>query len=128
MPFSGGTDSTFTLLYLVKEYGLKPLVVQFDHGFLRPRTVENNIRTLKLLGVDFLSFRPNWHVVKKLMLEARRERAISSGLAIPGSLLSAASRSSQHPAADLGRAERGGTTSYYTATTKRKVDERRSIA
>src|ERR1700742_4725861 len=28
IPFSGGKDSTFTLLYLMKEYRIKPLVVQ----------------------------------------------------------------------------------------------------
>ena len=36
VPFSGGKDSTWTLYYLVKEYKIKPLVVRFDHGFLRP--------------------------------------------------------------------------------------------
>src|SRR5688572_21501682 len=45
VPFSGGKDSTFTLHYLVAEYGIKPLVVQFDHGFMRPRLLENNERT-----------------------------------------------------------------------------------
>ena len=70
VPFSGGKDSTFTLLYLVREYGLRVLVVQFDHGFLRQNTLENNRRTLETLGCDFLSFRPNWHVVKTLMKEA----------------------------------------------------------
>jgi N-acetyl sugar amidotransferase len=74
VPFSGGKDSTFTLYHLVKEYKVKPLVVQFDHGFLRPQTLENNVRTLKQLGVDFLSFRPNWNVVKKLMLESLRRK------------------------------------------------------
>jgi N-acetyl sugar amidotransferase len=74
VPFSGGKDSTFTLYYLIKEYNVKPLVVQFDHGFLRPRTIENNVRTLKRLGVDFLSFRPNWKVVKKLMLESLKRK------------------------------------------------------
>jgi N-acetyl sugar amidotransferase len=74
VPFSGGKDSTFTLYYLVTEYKLKPLVVQFDHGFLRPQTVENNIRTLKTLGVDFLSFRPSWHVVRKVMLESLKRK------------------------------------------------------
>jgi tRNA(Ile)-lysidine synthase TilS/MesJ len=34
VPFSGGKDSTWTLHYLVEEYGLKPLVVRFDHGFM----------------------------------------------------------------------------------------------
>ncbi len=74
VPFSGGKDSTFTLYHLIKEYKVKPLVVQFDHGFLRPQTLENNVRTLKQLGVDFLSFRPNWNVVKKLMLESLRRK------------------------------------------------------
>lgn len=70
VPFSGGKDSTFTLNYLVKEYGLKPLVVQFNHGFMRPILKENNERTFKKLGVDVHSFTPNWRVVKRLMLEA----------------------------------------------------------
>lgn len=70
IPFSGGKDSTFTLYYLVKEYGLKPLVVQFNHGFMRPKLLENNERTFKRLGVDVISFTPNWNVVKRLMKEA----------------------------------------------------------
>jgi len=70
VPFSGGKDSTFTLLHLVKEYGIKPLVVQFDHGFMRPNLLENNERTFRKLGVDVISFRPNWKVVKRLMREA----------------------------------------------------------
>lgn len=74
IPFSGGKDSTFTLYYLVKEYNLKPLVVQFDHGFMRPNLRENNERTFKKLGVDVLSFRPNWHVVRKVMLESLKRK------------------------------------------------------
>lgn len=70
VPFSGGKDSTFTLYYLVKEFGLKPLVVQFNHGFMRPTLLKNNERTFKQLGVDVISFTPNWMVVKQLMLES----------------------------------------------------------
>lgn len=70
VPFSGGKDSTFTLYYLVKEYKLKPLVVQFNHGFMRPTLLANNERTFKALGVDVISFTPNWKVVKRLMREA----------------------------------------------------------
>lgn len=70
VPFSGGKDSTFTLYYLVKEYKLKPLVVQFNHGFMRPNLLANNERTFKRLGVDVISFTPNWKVVKRLMREA----------------------------------------------------------
>lgn len=70
VPFSGGKDSTWTLYYLIKEYNLKPLVMQFDHGFMRPNLLANNERTFKKLGCDSMSFRPNWHVVRKLMLES----------------------------------------------------------
>ena len=70
IPFSGGKDSTWTLYYLVKEYGIKPLVVRFDHGFMRPN-LENNVkRVSRKLGVDILTFTPNWKVVQKLMLQA----------------------------------------------------------
>lgn len=74
VPFSGGKDSTWTLYYLVKEYGLKPLVVRFDHGFYRPNLEENVKRTIRALGVDMLNFTPNWHVVRKLMLQSFLEK------------------------------------------------------
>lgn len=74
VPFSGGKDSTWTLYYLVKEYGLKPLVVRFDHGFMRPTLEENVRKTTRELGVDILSFRPNWKVVQKLMLQSFLEK------------------------------------------------------
>ncbi len=74
VPFSGGKDSTWTLYYLVKEYGLKPLVVRFDHGFMRPNLEENVKRTGRKLGVDMLTFTPNWHVVQKLMLQTFLEK------------------------------------------------------
>lgn len=70
IPFSGGKDSTWTLYYLVKEYGIKPLVVRFDHGFMRPNLERNVKRVARKLGVDILTFTPNWKVVQKLMLQA----------------------------------------------------------
>lgn len=74
IPFSGGKDSTWTLYYLMKEYKIKPLVVRFDHGFLRPNLNENTIRTLRNLGADFHTFTPNWKVVQKLMLQSFLEK------------------------------------------------------
>lgn len=74
VPFSGGKDSTWTLYYLVKEYNLKPLVVRFDHGFLRPRVQKNTERVLKKLGCDFHHFTPNWKVVRRLMLQTFLEK------------------------------------------------------
>jgi N-acetyl sugar amidotransferase len=74
VPFSGGKDSTWTLHYLVKEYGIKPLVVRFDHGFLRPNLEDNVKRTIRRLGVDIMTFTPNWKVVQKLMLQSFLEK------------------------------------------------------
>jgi len=74
VPFSGGKDSTFQAWYVVKELNLKPLLVRFDHWFYRPLVQENNDRTFKILGVDFLNFRPSWHVVRELMLESLKRR------------------------------------------------------
>jgi len=70
VPFSGGKDSTFTLYHLVTKYKLKPLVVQFDHGFMRPKLRENNERTFRRLGVEVHTFRPNWKLVRRVMLES----------------------------------------------------------
>ena len=67
VPFSGGKDSVWTLYYLVKELKLKPLVVRFDHGFLRPNLEENTKRVQRKLGVDFHHFTPNWKVQQKLI-------------------------------------------------------------
>jgi N-acetyl sugar amidotransferase len=58
----------------VKVKKLKPLVVRFDHGFLRPQVQENSLRTFRLLGVDVHHFTPNWQVVRKLMFETLRRR------------------------------------------------------
>jgi N-acetyl sugar amidotransferase len=74
VPFSGGKDSTYTLYTLVAKYRVKPLVVTFDHGFLRPTTLANTERTIKQLGVDYLTFRPNWKIVQKLMLESLKRK------------------------------------------------------
>lgn len=73
VPFSGGKDSTFQLWYVVKELGLKPLVVRYNHWGYRPLVDENNIRTFKQLNVDVLEFRSNFDVVKKIMLQSLKE-------------------------------------------------------
>lgn len=74
VPFSGGKDSTWTLYYLVKIKKLKCLVVQFNHGFMRPTLLENNTRTFRKLGCDVISFTPNWKIVQKLMLESLKRK------------------------------------------------------
>jgi len=74
IPFSGGKDSVWTLYYLVKEFNIKPLVVRFDHGFMRPNLEENVKKIQRELGVDFHTFTPNWKVVQRLMLQSFIEK------------------------------------------------------
>ena len=74
IPFSGGKDSVFQVYYLMKEYKIKPLLVRFNHGFIRKTIHENVDKILKKLGVDFIDFTPNWKIVKKVMLESFRRK------------------------------------------------------
>jgi len=74
VPFSGGKDSTFALWYLVKKKKLKPLVLRFDHNFLREKVLLNTEKTLNQLGVDFVNFKPNFSIVKKIMIESLLRR------------------------------------------------------
>ena len=75
IPFSGGKDSTWTLYYLMNRYpDLRPLIVRFNHGFLRPKLKNNCDKVFRKLGVDVHEFTPNWNVVKKLMLQSFIEK------------------------------------------------------
>jgi len=69
VPFSGGKDSVYTLWMLVKVFKLKCLVVSFDHGFYRPKLLDNRERVFKQLGVESIIYRPNWLTTRKTMLE-----------------------------------------------------------
>ena len=70
VPFSGGKDSVFALWYLVTQKKLKPLVLRFDHNFLRKTVLLNTEKALNKLGVDFINFKPNFSIVKKMMTES----------------------------------------------------------
>ena len=74
IPFSGGKDSTYTLYQLVKKYNVKPLVVCFDHGFLRPTVLANTEKAIRATGADFLKFRAGWKVVRRLMVESLKRK------------------------------------------------------
>ena len=60
VPFSGGKDSTYALYYIINNLKLKPLVIRFDHGFLRQNLEDNVKRCQRKLGFDMITFTPNW--------------------------------------------------------------------
>lgn len=126
IPFSGGKDSTFTAWYAVKELRLKPLIVSFDHGFYRPRTLENNERTQRKLGVDFLKFRSDWKIVRKLMLESLKRKGDFDWHAHTGTFAYPMQMAVKYqvPFVLWGEAS-AEYTAYYSYKDKEAVDERR---
>ena len=70
VPFSGGKDSVFTLYTMVKKYGMTPLVVTFNHLFFTDVVKINQEKILKQIGADSIEFKPDWKIVRKLMLKS----------------------------------------------------------
>ena len=67
MCFSGGKDSSYTLLRAVKHYQLKVLALTLDNGFISPVAHENIRRFVDLLGVDHIMMRPSQHFFNALV-------------------------------------------------------------
>ena len=70
VPFSGGKDSSFTLWYLVKKKNLNPLVVRYDHNFLRKTVKKNTRKIIENLKVDFIEGKTDQKIIKKTMIES----------------------------------------------------------
>jgi tRNA(Ile)-lysidine synthase TilS/MesJ len=56
--YSGGKDSTYTLMMLRKEFGLKVLAVTLDHGFVSPMAEKNIRHVTGVLDIDHMTIRP----------------------------------------------------------------------
>ncbi|MBI5145279.1 MAG: N-acetyl sugar amidotransferase [Candidatus Omnitrophica bacterium] len=64
---SGGRDSTYTL-WLLKQYGLRPLAVHFNDGFGNPLTGENIKRATAVLGVELRTVTSDWRESKDVKI------------------------------------------------------------
>ncbi len=56
--YSGGKDSTYTLMLATQKYGLKVLAFTLDNGFMSPDAFRNISRIVDALGVDHVTVRP----------------------------------------------------------------------
>ena len=65
IPISGGKDSHYLAYVIIKEFGLKPLLVNF-HPLDQTAIGRENLENLKSLGADCIKFTPNPLVYKKL--------------------------------------------------------------
>ncbi|MCP4545721.1 MAG: hypothetical protein GY835_04530 [bacterium] len=68
VPVSGGRDSSYVLLQLVKKYKLRVLVYNYDNGFVEKTARDNVERMAKKLGVDVI-FRKSRSDVQKRTLK-----------------------------------------------------------
>jgi len=66
VPLSGGVDSTYMLIQLVKKYGLRPLCFHNDHGYEDERATQNAKNVCRQLGVDLIIKQQDMKFMKKL--------------------------------------------------------------
>jgi tRNA(Ile)-lysidine synthase TilS/MesJ len=59
LAYSGGKDSSYTLMLLRQVFNLKILALTFDHGFLSPRALGNIHAVTRALGVDRMMVAPS---------------------------------------------------------------------
>jgi len=64
--YSGGKDSSFTLDLLRNRYHLQVLAITFDHGFVSPHAFENIRKVVETLGIDHITFKPDFKVMQKI--------------------------------------------------------------
>ncbi len=64
---SGGTDSTY-MLWLCKQYGLRPLAVNVDNGWHTEIAVNNIKKALDALDYDLVTYVINWEEMKAIHL------------------------------------------------------------
>ena len=62
---SGGVDSSY-MAYVVKDLGLKPLVVHFDNGWNSELAVQNIEQIVTRLGLDLYTFVMDWEEFRDL--------------------------------------------------------------
>lgn len=63
---SGGTDSSY-LLYLAKEYGLRPLAVNLDNGWSSDIAVKNIKKVTTALNIDLETYVIDYEEIKDLL-------------------------------------------------------------
>jgi N-acetyl sugar amidotransferase len=63
---SGGVDSSY-LLFLMREYGLRPLAVNLDNGFNSDIAVQNIFKVTKALDIDLETYVIDYEEIKDLL-------------------------------------------------------------
>ncbi len=78
MAYSGGKDSSYTLKLLKERYNLRIVTFTLDNHFVAPAAWDNIREVTDSLGVDCLSFRPSWPLMKTLFSATAKEDIFSA--------------------------------------------------
>ena len=70
MAYSGGKDSSYTLLSMKQRFGLRVLALTFDNGFLPAATLENIMKVVEGVGVDYMLVKPDFSLMRKIFVAA----------------------------------------------------------
>lgn len=66
MAYSGGKDSTYTLMVLRRVYGLRVLAVTLDNGFISPQAFSNARRVVEALDADQITVKPRIGLLRRI--------------------------------------------------------------
>jgi len=72
--YSGGKDSSYTLALMVRKYDARVLAVTVDQGFVSPQAIKNIRSVVETLGVDHLTFKPRFDVLRKIFVACSSKR------------------------------------------------------
>ena len=73
MCYSGGKDSTYTMKIFREKYNLAVLALTFDNGFISPKAMDNMGTVADRLGVDHITFKVRFDILKKIFATAADE-------------------------------------------------------
>ena len=71
MAYSGGKDSTYTLVVLRERYDLSILALTIDNGFISPTALDNIRKVAEGLGIDHIIYKPRFDLLKRIFRKAK---------------------------------------------------------
>jgi PP-loop superfamily ATP-utilizing enzyme len=80
--FSGGKDSTYTLMLLVEKYKLNCLAITIDNGFISPQAKNNCRSVTESLGVDFVAYTPAFDFMRRMYVTSATNDSIHTKSAV----------------------------------------------
>jgi hypothetical protein len=70
MAYSGGKDSTYTLVVLRERYDASVLALTVDNGFVSPAALTNIRNVVENLGIDLIIYKPRFDLLRGLFCHA----------------------------------------------------------